>query len=76
MKTYTEAVETFLKAADWLGEKDQPMITGLEKLAGELDTRFSAATYAQYGLTFRYLERQRPQVNGPVEEEDPDLGEL
>ena len=75
MESYEEAVETFLEAADWLTDKDQPMITGLKKLAVELDTSFRAATYAQFGLTFRYLERQRPQAT-VVEDDDEDLTEL
>ena len=75
METYTVAAETFLKEADWLTEVDQPMITGLRHLADELDAGYQAATYAQYGLTFRYLAKQKPLVTF-TEDEDDDLTEL
>lgn len=75
METYTTAAETFLKEADWLTEVDQPMITGLRHLAQELDTSYQASTYAQYGLTFRYLVKQKP-LAVLIEDEDDDLTEL
>ena len=75
MGTYCEATETFLKAADWLSEIDEPMVTGLRHLAEELDNGFAATTYAQYGLTFRYLAKQKP-VAILIEDEDDDLTEL
>jgi hypothetical protein len=75
MSTYTEAANTFLEAADWLTALDEPMITGLKHLAEELDKGFAATTYAQFGLTFRYLAKQKPV--GTVEvDEDEDLTEL
>ena len=75
METYTAAAERFLKTADYLLESDQPMITGLRHLADELDKVYLASTYAQYGLTFRYLVKQKPgEVDS--EDDDPDLGEL
>ena len=73
-KTYAQAVRKFLKTADWLTDDDAPMVTGLINLAKELDNseRFHAQTYAQYGLTFRYLAKRKP-VETETLEEDGDL---
>jgi len=68
--TYTEAVEAFLKNADWLGDEEAPMVTSLIVMARQLDKRFSAATMAQFGLSYRFLAKKAPQgddVRDPLE---------
>lgn len=56
MKSFSESVETFLKAADWLSDADQPMITALEQAAAELDSNgVQAALLNTFGVTYRTL---------------------
>lgn len=61
MDTFTEAVDTFLASADWLGDDDAPMVASLRIMAAQLDKRFSAATMAQFGLSYRFLAKKAPQ---------------
>ena len=76
MESYTDATEAFIKEANYLTEIDQPMVVGLKHLAFELDKGFAATTYAQYGLTFRYLAKQKPVGIEDDVDEDEDLAEL
>lgn len=65
-----EATKAFLKQATWLDASHKPMTVGLLILAKELDKSFQAATFAQYGLTFRWLAKQAPageQITDPLE---------
>ena len=64
MDTFTEAVDTFLAAADYLTEEDAPMIASLKIMARQLDKRFSAATMAQFGLSYRFLAKKAPKEDG------------
>ena len=69
MDTFEEATNAFLIAAkDWLTDEDEPMATSLIIMARQLDRRFSAATMAQYGLSYRYLAKRRPE---DTETKDP-----
>ena len=70
--TYVEAVEAFLEKADWLGEEEEPAVTGLMKCAEQLDSEFQASTFAQFTMTHRYLMKKKP-VTTSKEEEDDDL---
>lgn len=69
-KTYREAAETFLNAANWLHDEDEPAVTGLLLCADELDKAFKAATFAQYTLTHRYLMKRKPVEEKGEEEDD------
>lgn len=61
METFEEATHAFLIAAkEWLTDEDAPMTASLVIMAKQLDKRFSAATMAQYGLSYRYLAKRRP----------------
>ena len=62
--TFTEAVEKFLAEASWLSGADAPMVASLQIMAAQLDKRFSAATMAQFGLSFRYLAKKAPADEG------------
>ena len=65
--SYAEAVQTFIDNATWLTPEDEPMVFGLQALAEELDNEFRAATYAQYGLTYRFLVKRS---QGTAEDKD------
>ncbi|EQM78203.1 hypothetical protein [Microbacterium maritypicum] len=68
MKTFTEAVETFLTdAADWLADEDSPAVVFLEQTAAQLDTKMTPALLSQFGLTYRSLLKKKPVK---VEQED------
>lgn len=69
-RTYVAAVNKFVKSArEWLTEEDEPAVTGLIMLARQLDEEFLAATYAQYGLTYRSLLKRKPSEDAG--ESDP-----
>lgn len=72
--TFENAASLFVKSADWLGDEHQPAIVGLLECAKALDRQFQAATYAQYGVTHRYLMKQRP--SDVDADDDPLLTEL
>lgn len=57
MTTFSEAVEAYLEANKGYPKSLEPMVTGLRQLAAVLDRKFSAAVYAQYGLTYRHLHK-------------------
>ena len=58
--SFEESVQIFLNSAHWLTEEDEPMTTSLLIMARQLDKRFSAATMAQFGLSYRFLAKRRP----------------
>lgn len=63
------ATEAYLEQSTWLDHRHEPMVQGLRTMAFELDRRFSAATFQQYGLAFRWLAKQAPDGDG--EDKDP-----
>lgn len=68
IQTFEDAVNAFLVSADdWLSADDAPMVASLVIMARQLDKRFSAATMAQFGLSFRYLAKKAPQDNEVVD---------
>lgn len=69
-ETYTESIERFLEAADWLTDADTPAVTTLTLLARKLDDDgFHAQTIAQFGLCYRALLKRAP--GGDDDETDP-----
>ncbi len=71
MKSFTEAVEEFVEAADWLGPEDMPAVTALEQAAYELDSNgVQAALLNTFGLTYRNLMKKRPSAQSEVNELD------
>lgn len=77
MKTMTEATETFLKEADWLGPVDEPAVTALRKAAEALDDRFQAALLTQYrGLYNDLMNRKGPGTPEAHTEQDAFLQEI
>lgn len=60
IETFEDAVNVFLANADWLTDEDAPMVASLVIMAKQLDKRFSAATMAQFGLSYRFLAKRRP----------------
>ena len=67
MKSFTQSVEDFLTAADYLTAEDAPMIVALQQTAKQLDLKYSPAALAQFGLTFRYLAKRQPQESPSVD---------
>ena len=57
---FTDAVDKFIEAADWLTDEDLPAVVGLQVAAEELDKLFSAAALSQYRLLFNGLQKSRP----------------
>jgi hypothetical protein len=67
---FQKAVETFIKAADWLTDVDEPMITALREAAAELDSNgVQAALLNTYGVTYRTLLKGK-QSDGSSEDDD------
>lgn len=62
MKTFTEATDTFLLAADWLGDEDLPAVIALQHAAKSLDKDATAAMLSQYRLIYNGLDKKRPTV--------------
>ena len=69
MKTISKTTEEFLNGADFLGDSSYaPAKTQLLMIASELDAQpASGALHSQFGLLYRFLMNQRPEVK--VEEE-------
>jgi len=68
LDTFEEATHTFLIAAkEWLKDEDSPAVASLLIMARQLDKRFSAATVAQYNLTYRHLRKQAPDGSGDID---------
>ena len=77
LDTYTESVERFLKAAEWLDETDQPMVTALRQAASTLDNEGTqAALLNTFGVTYRTLLKQREKSNGEESDDDAFLNGL
>jgi len=71
-KTFTESVDAYIAAnTSWLSE-DHPAVVTLAALAAVLDTEITAAMVAQFGVTFRALDKERPSAPS---EADP-VGDL
>lgn len=70
IKTYSAAVDAFLKAADWLGPLHDPQVALLQNVARRLDEEDTptASLIAQYGLASRALLQSAP-VDGDGEDE-------
>lgn len=65
MESMESATEAFVKAADWLGDDDQAVVTALRHTARELDDRFTASLMAQWrGLMndLRSRKQEEPAV--------------
>lgn len=59
-KTFTESVEAYIASnSDWLRE-EHPAVVTLGALAAVLDEEITAAMVAQFGVTFRALDKERP----------------
>lgn len=64
--TFTESIEEFVNASDWLAPEDTPAVVTLQRLAEELDRGpLVPALVAQFGLTFRNLLRRKPTGDSP-----------
>lgn len=71
MKTFTQAVEDFLEAADWLTDVDQPAVVSLQQAAAELDSAgVQAALLNTYGITYRQLLKRAGRTDAVDEAED------
>jgi len=64
IETFEDAVNAFLADATWLDDADAPMVASLVIMAKKLDSRFSAATMAQFGLAYRFLAKRAPESEG------------
>lgn len=69
--TFTEAVEAFVEAADWLTDEDAPAVMAMKGAAAELDANgVQASLIAAYGVHYRSLLKKRPADIGDVDELD------
>jgi hypothetical protein len=59
---FSEAVDTFLNAADWLDDSHAPSVIALQAVARELDIEVTGALVAQFGLLHRSLLKAKPDV--------------
>lgn len=77
VKSFTKAVEEFLKEADWwLTEEDYPATVALQHMAAQLDIEMTPALLSQYGLTYRSLLKKRPAAEPETDELEDLLGEV
>ena len=77
MDSFMESVERFLKAADWLDETDQPMITALQQTALQLDSdTVQAALLNTFGVTYRTLLKKREKGNEGFDDDEDFLNSL
>ncbi len=59
------ACQRFLDSASYLGDEDAPAVAALLALAEQIDAEpFQAATFSQYGLTYRSLLKRKPTGPG------------
>ncbi len=67
--TFTQAVSIFLENARNLTEKEQPLVTSLEKIAEALDRnqRLSSSLLSEYTKTLRLLMKVE-DATSPVDE--------
>ena len=68
--TFSQAVDVFLKNADWLSAKDQPAVTGLQKVAQALDNRVSASLMAEFSKLWKALQPPKDEENKQFDELD------
>jgi hypothetical protein len=69
VKTFTKAVEEFLKDAEsWVSPEDFPAVVALQHMAAQLDKEITGPILAQYGLAYRNLLKRKP-ATAPVEDE-------
>ena len=77
-ETFTDSIESFVTASDWLTPEDAPAVLTLRKLAAELDSGpMVPALVAQWGLTYRSLLKRKPTgdfVEDPLEAALRDAG--
>lgn len=59
---FSEAVDTFLNAADWLDDSHAPSVIALQAVARELDIEVTGSLVAQFGLLHRSLLKAKPDV--------------
>jgi hypothetical protein len=66
---FTEAVETFIKSAEWLSDDDLVAVISLKAMAEELDeaTKLNPPLVAQFGLTYRNLLKKKPTGHKEVD---------
>jgi len=77
--TFKGSVSEFIKANPWLGPAHAPAVVTLRKLAVELDKEVTAALTAQFGVTFRALQKQAPAEEptlDPITQALKDAGKL
>lgn len=61
--SFTDSVNKFVAAADWLTDEDIPAIFTLEQIAMHLDlhpTTLHAPLVQQFGLAYRSLLKRKP----------------
>ena len=72
-QTFTEAVETFLDAADsWLADEDAPTVAALRGAAKVLDSEVTASMLSAYRLLLLALSKRKPETTA----EEDELGKL
>lgn len=59
---FSEAVDTFLRTADWLDDSHAPSVVALQAVARELDAEVTGALVAQFGLLHRSLLKAKPET--------------
>jgi len=59
------AVRRYLAAVDWSKAEEEPLEKALLMLARQLDTKYVAATMAQFIQTFAQVTKSRPYTGGP-----------
>lgn len=77
MNTFSQSVEDFLKAATWLDETDEPMVTALRQAAQTLDADgVQAALLNTFGVTYRTLLKKREKGAEDFNEDEDFLNGL
>lgn len=70
MESYSDSVERFLKAADWLDDTDAPAIAALRHLAAELDNGDGTSAMVNvFTVTHRSLLKKREKGQEGDEDE-------
>ena len=69
--TYSQSVEKYLRESQWITDAEAPAVTTLRSLADALDNGpLVPALVAQFGMTFRSLQKREPSAAGEKDELD------
>ena len=77
MNTFESSIDEWLKANDWVGPDEQPMITSLLAMAKTLDIGPVSPTMLNvFGQTFRHLMKAKKDHMGSTSDDDDFLDAL